>query len=470
MINKQERGGRRLVKWIAIVSTAAVALLGAWVLANSIDSDLRPWAPGLEPAAEERADGAHHEGWLALVGLQDGHLGDPLTQGRKSWAAWDVARQRLLALDDVTLVPSVPPAVNLGSDSPLSCRPLPQCSEVLRQGLPKLPEALKVAAPLVDACAGVGRRTGFDEPLVRVPAALSRPGPGAALSTCGRLWMAQLVLAHQQGNAADALEAWSTLHRVSSGVFTGSQSLVSGVIAATWLQTAHAEATALAAAFPMLHPQVQAALATSVPWRDVSRRWWIDEAWVQDRLIYEALDVGVAIQCVAQGQGVERCQSTRPGRLPAKARPVLPNLTRSEFREQHAAVVAATQMDDPVMALQRLKEQAQRQRGDVFSGLHFRNTLGSILLSVSTLEASVERYMPQGMDAESTRQAAVLSLSAQSRYRAGAQFSEADVIRAGEGSALLKGQLQCEDGCRRLVVRSWRTDQNAPRWHLQASP
>ena len=282
--------------------------------------------------------------------------------------------------------------------------------------------------------------------------------------------MAQLVLAHQQGNTADALEAWSTLHRVSSGVFTGSQSLVSGVIAATWLQTAHAEATALAAAFPMLHPQVQAALATSVPWRDVSRRWWIDEAWVQDRLIYEALDVGGAIQCVAQGQGVERCQSTRPGSLPAKARPVLPNLTRSEFREQHAAVVAATQMDDPVMALQRLKEQSRRQRGDVFSGLHFRNTLGSILLSVSTLEARVERYMPQGMDAESTRQAAILSLSAQSRYRAAAPFSEADVIRAGEGSALLKGQLQCEDGCRRLVLRSWRADQNAPRWHLQASP
>lgn len=470
MIKKGERSGRRWLQGIALVSAVAVALVGGWVLANSIDSDLRPWEPGLEPVAEERADGARHEGWLSLMGLQQGHLDDTLAQGRKSWAAWDAGRQRVLALDQMTLVPSVPAAVRLDPGSALFCRPLHACGETFRQSLSKLPEALKAVAPLARACADIGRLTGFDEPLVRVPVVLSRPGPGMALGTCGRLWMAQLALASQQGDADSAFEAWGALHNVSTRVFAGSQSIINGVIAATWLQVVHAEAPTLVAAFPVLQPRVQAALATPVPWRDVSHRWWIDEGWAQDRVLYEALDAGVTITCLAQGPGVERCETKRPGKLPPKSRPVLPNLTRSEFREQHAAVVAATKDKDPSVALQRLKAQARRQTDSVFSNLHFRNTPGGILLSVSSLESSVDRYMRQSMDAESTRQGAVLSLAVLSRRRQGMSFSEADVIRATDGSAILKGAIHCEDHCHHLVLRSWRLDPGAPQWRLQASP
>lgn len=470
MSKKRERTGRRLFRGLAVLFGAAVVIVGAWVLANSIDSDLRPWDPGLEPEAEGPMTGVRHEGWWALMGLQPGHLDATLSQGQKSWAAWNTARQRVLALDEVTLVPVVPAAVRLDTASPLFCRPLHRCADSFRQGAAKLPDALKIAAPVASACVDIGRRTGFDEPVVRVPAALSRPTPGMALSTCGRLWLARMVLASQQGDAASAFEAWNALHQVSSGLFTGSQSTITGVVAATWLQLAHAEAPALVAAFPTLQPRVQTALAMPVPWREVSRRWWTDEGWVQDRLLYEALDVGVTVGCVAQGQGLERCQRTNPGALPPKSKPVLPNLTRSEFREQYAAVVAAAQDDDPVMALQRLKAQVRHQSDDVLSRLHFRNTLGGILLSVSSLEASVDRYMRQSMDVEATRQGAVLSLAVLSQRRQGVALSESDVIRTADGSVFLKGNIHCEGDCSHLVLRSWRVDAEAPQWRLLAGP
>lgn len=471
MVKKRERSGGRLARGLKLVSAGAVAIVVAWYLANTIDSGLQPWGPGLDPDAAGPVKGARHDGWMALVGLQEGHLQDPLAHGTKTWAAWDAGRQRMLALDEAAQVFSVPTPLQVPSDSPVSCRPLHRCGELLRERQPMLPEALRALAPMVAACEGIGRQSGFDEPLVRVPVALSRPSPAMALGTCGRLWMAQMLVSTRQRDEAAAFKAWITVHRVAKGAFEGAQSTVSGVSAATLLALVHAQGPALVAAFPALHDQVRAALAAPVPWREASRRWWIDEGWSQDRLLYEALDAAVNTDCQPSGPGMQACQITRTGHVPPRLRPVLPNLTRSGFRAQHAAVLAAADSADPAVGLQGLEALIEdSQPGRELPRLRLRNTLGGILVSVSGLEGMVYKYLRHPLDAELTRQGALLWLDALSPGRQGAPLSEATLSAKAGGSVVLKGRVRCEDSCRRIVLRSWRAEPDAPQWRLPPGP
>jgi hypothetical protein len=78
---------------VVLLGSMGLALTAIWCMLNVIDSDLRPWAAKQVPEPEGLVQGARHDGWLALIGLQHGHLDDTQAQGLRSWTHWNTKRQ-----------------------------------------------------------------------------------------------------------------------------------------------------------------------------------------------------------------------------------------------------------------------------------------------------------------------------------------------------------------------------------------
>ena len=298
MNHRQGRHRQRgLIMVVVLLGSMGLALTAIWCMLNVIDSDLRPRAAKQVPEPEGLVQGARHDGWLALIGLQHGHLDDTQAQGLRSWTHWNTKRQQALALPATFVIHQMPEAVKIESSSPLSCQPPTQCGELLAQRVGQLPAALEAAAPVAKACERLSRSQGFDEPSVLVSAWMTLAMPGHALRTCSQLWIAQLALARQRQDADTAWRAWSSMQRVSTGLFEGSRSLVNGSVASAWLQAAHVEGFATARAFPALRDRIRQQMATPLPWQKVAQRWWASEGAALDHTLFESLEALANVEC-----------------------------------------------------------------------------------------------------------------------------------------------------------------------------
>lgn len=471
-LRQGRRRQRGLIMVVALLGGIGLALTSVWCMLNVIDSDLRPWAAKQVPEPEGLVQGARHDGWLALIGLQHGHLDDTRAQGLRSWTRWDTERRQALALPDTFVIHQMPEVVKIESSSPLSCQPPTQCGELLAQRVGQLPAALQAAAPLAQVCERLSRSEGFEEPSTLVSAWMPLAMPGHALRTCSQLWIAQLALARHRQDADTASRAWASMQRVSTGLFEGSRSLVNGSVASAWLQAAHVEGFATARAFPALRDRVRQQMAAPLPWQQVAQRWWASEGAALDHTLFESLDALANVECdkgAATPQG-RTCTAKRWGGPFPRLMPVLPNMTRSLLRERLESVAQATDEGEPAKALARLSALATQREDTAWMGLHVRNTIGRILLSVASPETLARDYLPRAMDVELSRQAVLLGLDALDRQAAGQAVTEASIKAAAGSSAFTAGRVRCEAPCRALAITSWRSDAKAPKMVWSLSP
>lgn len=463
------RQGRRrqrgLIMGVMLLGSIGFVFASAWYLLNVIDSDLRPWTAKQAPEPEGLAQGARHDGWLALLGLQPGHLEATQAQGLRNWKDWDTHRRQALAMADTFELRQMPDPVKIGPSSPLWCQPAAQCGETLAQRTDQLPAALKSAAPVVQACEQLSRSQGFEEPAAPMTAWMPLAMPGQAFSTCSRLWIAQMALARHRQDADAAWRAWTSMQRASTGLFEGSRSLVGGNIASAWLLAVHLEGFATARAFPALRERIRQQMATPLPWQEVAHRWWASEAAILDRTLFETLDARTNVDCKAAAATPRTltCTTKRWGIPIPGLTPVLPNMTRSEVRERYEGIVRATDESDPAKAMARLSAQASQRRDTAWMGLHARNSIGGVLLSVAGIESLALEYLPRALDAEMSRQAVLLGLEALDRRASGQPITDASIKAAAESSVFVTGRARCEEACRALALTSWRSDDKAPK-------
>ncbi|MFY9476244.1 MAG: hypothetical protein WAQ08_01000 [Aquabacterium sp.] len=145
-------------------------------------------------------------------------------------------------------------------------------------------------------------------------------------------------------------------------------------------------------------------------------------------------------------------------------------MTRSLLRERFEGIAQATDNSEPAKALAHLSALATQREDTAWMGLHVRNTIGRILLSVASPETLAREYLPRAMDVEMSRQAVLLGLDALERQVAGKAVTEASIKASAGSSVFTAGRVRCKEPCHALAITSWHSDAKAPKLVWPLSP
>ena len=456
--------GRSVVVVTGLVGAVPVVVLAvatAWLLSNRSDIEPRPRPPALLLPAP--ALPGERNAFLGLVGLTAEAGRDPAEVGRVLWQlneAWAAMPQQdrfaTTGLEELNRRGEVAAGKRLPamSGAPLFCKQTtPGCvAEWLAEpvALAAQRQQMALLGTRCDALWATGM--GFEEwlPLPAHPAARIAPHLEGA-TQCSRWWRSGAVLAWQQGQTPQALALLQQASRLDTALLSGSQSLVSAVVATSMARETLATGVGLALRDPWLAAQLAPLLAPVPDAVQVAaaRRWIAFESTVQQTAtdeLAECIDPAAALTMRPMGW-VERqldalarwqCRH-RAGFLPERNKALSDDIWVGVATALDSGLPAAIQHIDRQTALA-----AQR-------GWRWHNTIGHMLLDVSL--PSYANYFRQAADLTLHSEAAALALTAAEQRVPAAE--RAAWSQRQPMSATLRERLRWDESGQGFTVRTW---------------